>query len=76
MCCYGIREEGETITYKSKGDGHIFVESKTSDETTTIIFENNRFVSYSVNDKDSYEKCNIDYNAKASMPSLNGYTKK
>lgn len=69
-------EEGETITYKSKGDGHIFVESKTSDETTTIIFENNRFVSYSVNDKDSYEKCNIDYNAKASMPSLNGYTKK
>lgn len=71
-------EEGETITYKSKGDGHIFVEY-VSDETTTIIFENNRFVSYSSYSnivKDSYEKCNFDYNVKASMPSLNGYTKK
>lgn len=64
--------EGETITYKSKGDGHIFVESKTADSSTTIIYENNRFVSY----KDGSSTYNFDYNAKASMPSLNGYTKK
>lgn len=74
--------EGSQYTYKSKGEGHIYVnivtEKDDSKENDTYIFDNNRFVSYEESlsgDKGGKATLKASYNVSPRKLSLSGYTK-